>query len=149
MNGILTNSECWYGITEAEIQKLESLDITFFRNLFEVPHTVPTVGLYLETGSLSIHTILKVRRVLFLHFLVNLKPSEMLWKFFWAQWANPTKADWTLDVIKNLEEFGIVKNLEKIKSMSKSAFKKLVMKKAREFEFDRFLTLTLLKSENP
>ena len=47
------NSECWYGLKEAEIEKLESLDLTFFRNLFEVPHTVPTVGLYLKTGSLN------------------------------------------------------------------------------------------------
>ena len=147
LNGILTNSECWYGITDAEIQKLESLDITFFRNLFEVPNTVPTVGLYLETGSMSIQTIIKVRRVLFLHYLVNLKSSEMLSNFFWAQWEKPAKLDWTLDVKKNLEEFGILKSLENIKSMSKYSFKKLVMKKAKEFEFDRLLKIKVSKSK--
>ena len=71
----------------------------------------------------------------------------MLSKFFWAQWENPTKSDWTLDVMKNLEEFGIVKNLDKIQSMSKYSFKKLVMKKAREFEFDRFLNIKASKSK--
>ena len=147
LNGILTNSESWYGLKEAEVQKLESLDLTFFRNLFEVPHTVPTVGLYLETGSLSIHTIIKVRRLLFLQYLVKLKPSEMLSKFFWAQWENPTKSDWTVDVLKNLEEMNIVNDLTEIKSMSKFSFKKIVMKKAREYEFERFLNIKANKSK--
>ena len=147
LNGILTNSECWYGISEAEIKRLESLDLTFFRNLFEVPHTVPTVGLYLETGSLSIHTILKVRRLLFLQYLVKLKPSEMLSKFFWAQWNKPAKLDWTLDVIKDLEALGIVKSIDQIKSMSKYSYKKLVMKKAREFELNRCLEIKATKSK--
>ena len=44
-------------------------------------------------------------------------------------------------------QFGIVKNLDKIQSMSKYSFKKLVMKKAREFEFDRFLNIKASKSK--
>ena len=35
-NGILTNTESWYGLSDIEIKKLESVD------LFEVPHTVPS-----------------------------------------------------------------------------------------------------------
>ena len=106
LNGILTNSDSWYGIKEEEILELESLDLTFFRSLFEVPHTVPTVSLFLETGSFSIRTIIKVKRVIFLHYLVNLEKSEMLSKFFFAQWEKPAKSDWTVEVRKNLEETG-------------------------------------------
>ena len=57
LNGTLTNCESWYGISESEILELENMDLTFFRTLFEVPHTVPTVSLFLETGIFSIRTI--------------------------------------------------------------------------------------------
>ena len=82
LNGILTNCSSWYGLTETD---LESLDLAFFRNIFEVPHTVPSVSLFLETGSYSIRTIIKVRRIIYLHYLVKLEQSEMLSEFFFAQ----------------------------------------------------------------
>ena len=123
LNGILTNSESWYGLSDAEIKKLESVDLTFFRNLFEVPHTVPSVSLYLETGSMTIGTIIKVRRVIFLHYLLKLDQSEMLSKFFWAQWENPKKLDWTLEVMKNLQEIEVTTDLEEIMTMSKILLK--------------------------
>ena len=105
------------------LKKLESVDLTFFRNLFDVPNTtVPSVSLYLETGSISIGTIIKVRRVIFLQYLLKLDSSEMLSKFFWAQWENPIKFDWTLEVRKNLKEFGVTNNIEEIKIMSKYSF---------------------------
>ena len=90
LNGILTNCDSWYGLTESEILDLESLDLAFFRMLFEVPQTVPTVSLFLETGSYSIRTIIKVRRVIYLHYLLKLEDSEMLSKFFYTQWWEPS-----------------------------------------------------------
>ena len=71
----------------------------------------------------------------------------MLSKFFWAQWNKPAKLDWTLDVIKDLEALGIVKSIDQIKSMSKYSYKKLVMKKAREFELNRCLEIKATKSK--
>ena len=58
----------------------------------------------------------------------------MLSKIFWAQWGNPNKFDWTLEEIKNLKETEVTTDLEEIKSMSKNSFKRLVMKKAKEYE---------------
>ena len=84
LSSILTNSESWYGLTTSEIADLESLDLVFFRSLFQVPQTVPTVALFLETGSLTIGTILKMKRINYLHYLVKLDKSEMLSKFFFA-----------------------------------------------------------------
>ena len=46
----------------------------------------------------------------------------MLSKFFWAQWETPIKFDWTVEVRKNLIEFGVTNNLEEIKNMSKYSF---------------------------
>ena len=147
VNGTLTNSEVWYGLKPSEIQALENLDLSFFRNLFEVPHTVPSVSLLLETGSLSLGTIIKVRRLNFLHYLTKLKPTEMLHKFFLAQWNSPVKSDWTIEAKQNLEEFKITANLNEIEKMSKLTFKNLVKKKAKDYEFNRLMEIKIRKSK--
>ena len=85
LNGILTNCESWYGLTDTEVSQLESVDLQFFHSLFNVPRTVPTAGLYLETGCYRIGTVIKVRRLNFLHAMVRLNKSEMLSKVFHAQ----------------------------------------------------------------
>ena len=139
LNGILTNCDSWYGLTEEELMELESLDLAFFRNRFEVPHTVPTVSLFLETGCYSIRTIIKVRRIIYLHYILKLDNSEMLSRFFHAQWGNPVKSDWATEVKENLIELGLPTSLPVIKAMSKNAFKNLVKKHAKKFEFQRFL----------
>ena len=54
LNGILTNSESWYGLSKSEISQLEKVNLEFFRSLFNVPGTVPTAGIYLETGCYRI-----------------------------------------------------------------------------------------------
>ena len=130
-NGILTNCESWYGLTDTEVSQLESVDLQFFHYLFNVPRTVPTAGIYLETGCYRIGTVIKIRRLNFLHAMVKLKKSEMLSKFFHAQWENPVKSDWVLDAKKNLEEFELSLSLEEIQKMSTYQFKSLVKKEQK------------------
>ena len=147
LNGILTNCEAWYGIKKSEIAELEKLDMTFFRTLFQVPKTVPTASLFLETGCLRISTMIKVRRLNFLHYLVKLEKSEMLYKFFLAQWKHPVKSDWTDEVKQNLIEFGIPNQLDVLESMTKNSFKNLVKKQAKEFEFRSLKEIKQTKSK--
>ena len=79
LNGILYNSETWYGLKKAEIEEMENLDKDFIRSLFEVPFTAPVSSLFLETGCVSINTIIKARRINFLHYMLNLVPVEVDW----------------------------------------------------------------------
>ena len=148
LSAMLSNSESWYGLTKEEVEDLESVDLTLLRILFEVPHTVPTAALFLETGCLSIGTLIKCRRVNFLHYMVNLDDSDMLSEFFNTQWQHEVKNDWTSDVKKNLEEFGIPQNLDYLKGKSKESFNSLVKKKAREFEFNRLLNIKVTRAKS-
>ena len=59
VNGILTNSEVWYGLNQSEIQKLESVDKSFLRQTFRVSVSGPSEALYLETGLLPLGIIIK------------------------------------------------------------------------------------------
>ena len=119
INGYLTNSEVWYGLRTSEIQELENVDVTLLRMIFEVPHTVPTVSLFLETGCLTVGTIIKCCPLNFLHYLVTLEKTEMLYKFFIVQWNTEVKYDWTTEAKKNTLEFGLPQTLEFVGSKSK------------------------------
>ena len=76
INGILTNSEAWYGLKDSELEILESVDELFMRRILEVPSTCPKEMLYLELGCLPIRYIVSARRLLFLHYKVN--PVQIL-----------------------------------------------------------------------
>ena len=133
LNGILTNAEIWYGLSNAEIKELEDLDVSLLRKILKTKFSIPAEALYLELGCLNITTILKARRLNFLHYLVNRDESEMLYKFFSAQWNHPSENDWTTQARQDLADFGLEPDLNLIKSKSKWSFKTLIKIKAKEF----------------
>ena len=71
LSTVLTNIEVWYGLSKSEIEELEILDRVLLRHILGLPSSTPTEFLYLETGCLNIGTILKMRRVNFLHYLLQ------------------------------------------------------------------------------
>ena len=137
INGILTNCEIWYGVTEKEILKLEEIDNIFFRKLFRVPASCPKEALYLETGSIPIGIIVKMRRVTYLHHILTRSKDEMLSKFFYAQWYDPVKGDWTKQIKNDLCDLNIDDDISKIKNYSAFRFKNIVKQKGRQLALNR------------
>ena len=133
LNGILTNCGIWYGLTNSDIKEFEDLDLSLLRKIFKAPISTPKEAFFLELGILPIGVIIKARRIIYLHYLVTRRESEMLSQFFRVQWNDPSVGDWTETVQINLEEFGIPSNLEVIKSKSRESFKRLVKCKAQEY----------------
>ena len=85
----------------------------------------------MELGILNIETIVKARRLNYLHYLVTRNPEEMLLKKFNRQWKHPVAGDWVLQAKQDLEDFSISEDLDWIKSQSKYSFKTLVKRKAK------------------
>ena len=140
INSILVNAEIWYGISNSELEKLSKLDQTLLRKILNTQISTPIESLYLELGCIDIETLLKGRRLIYLHYLTQRKADTMLKRFFMAQWKYPSKGDWTEQIILDLDEFNISRDLEEIKSYSTYSFKKLVKRKAREVAFTKFMT---------
>ena len=135
LNSVLINLEVWGGLSQANIDQLESVDKTLMRRIFKLPDSTPITGLYLESGSLRIRTIIKARRINFLNYLLQLPKNEMLSKFFYTQWHHSSsKSDWTKQVKQDLINFEVPVELDLIKSKSVNSFKALTKKKAREYE---------------
>ena len=103
VNGVLFNTEVWYGLTQYNVEELEDVDKNLLRRILDTPISTPIESLYLEMGCIPLRFIIMGRRIMYLHYLINLDTEEMLYKFFIAQWENPVRNDWTETIKKDLE----------------------------------------------
>ena len=85
VNGILTNAEVWYALKNSEIHELEKLDILLLRRILSASTSSSKESLYLELGLIPIGTIIKARRLNYLHYLVSQPKQSMLYKVFKTQ----------------------------------------------------------------
>ena len=126
LNGILFNAEIWYGLTMSEVSEFEDLDRLLLRKLLQAQISTPKESYYLELGLIPIGEIIKARRIQYLHNLVTMDESEMLYHFLATQWTASTKGDWTETARKNMDEFGIPIDFNFLQSKPKEVFKTLV-----------------------
>ena len=123
LSSMLLNSEAWIGITQANIDELEQVDEILLRRILETPSTTPKPALYLELGCLPIRFVIMKRRLLYLHYLLNLNNDEMLSKVFWKMTKNLLKNEWILKAKENLAELNMDENnLDLIKHKKKTKF---------------------------
>ena len=141
INGILTNADVWYGLKQSEIEELEEVDKLLLRRVLGAPESSPIESLYLELGVTPIGIIIKARRVVYLHYLAQLKENEMLGKMFMTQWKFPAKDDWTTQVQKDLKDLEIDMSLGEIMKKSVYSFKRIVKIKAKEYTLDYLLNM--------
>ena len=139
LSALLTNAECWHGLTVSHINQLETVDKLLLRRILKTPSSTPTESMYLELGILRIGTIIKARRINFLHYLLRRNETEMIYQIFSVQWNQPTKNDWTYFVKQDLLDFRIESDLLNLKNISEWSFKNLVRKKANEYEFNELM----------
>ena len=85
-----------------------------------------TEAFFLEMGAIPIGVIIQARRINYLHSILRRDQSGKLYSFFLTQWYKPSKGDWTVQVQKDLEMFGIKCDFEYIRSKSKKALKNVV-----------------------
>ena len=135
LNGILTNLEVSYGLTEDEITKLEQMDEALIRAMLECPVSVPREMLYLEMGVTPIRYILMSRRLTFYKYILSQPEDALIRKFYQTQCAKPTKNDWCQTVQSNLETLKLSNSESEVRLMSKYLFKKAVNTAIRQEVF--------------
>ena len=136
LSSILCNSESWYNVTKAELDLIESVDIQFLRRILNVPKSTPKEMIYLELGCTPLRYIIKKRRILFLHYILNQDPKSMLSKFLMTQIKYKKKKDWCVQVFTDLKELEMDGDIKQIKSMKKLELKSILDKKIKEKVFE-------------
>ena len=148
VNGILTNAEIWYDLKPSEVKSLEDLDLSLLRKIFSTPVSCPKEALYLESGVISIGTLIKCRRIKYFHYLMNLNENSMLSKFFHAQLKFEAKNDWTVQVRRDFDDFSLSMESNYLKTKSKESFKVIVKTRALDYELNRLNNRKGTKTQN-
>ena len=133
VNGILFNSEIWYGVKECDITKLEKVDEYLLKGILKAHSKTSRAGLYLESGCIPLRFILKKRSVMYLYHILNRKSTELIRKVYEAQKRAPVKDDWVEQVENDLKELEI--NLGHLKNVKKNKFKKILKEKILQKSF--------------
>ena len=87
------SSESWVNLTKGDISELESCDNILLRRILKTGSKTPIPALYLELGVEPIRFILKRKRLMFLHHILNCEDDRLISQVFWAQEKNPVKND--------------------------------------------------------
>jgi hypothetical protein len=126
INAMLFSAECWYGVTNNQLVKLENVDLGFLRKLFKGHCKTAKEAYYLETGKIPPKFIIINRRLMFLKQILNSNKEGLLSRFFHLQKACPVKNDWVTQVEKDKDDIELFLSDNEIAEMSKNQFKKLV-----------------------
>ena len=128
-------------MSRAEEKQLDDLDRILLRRICNLPSSAPIPALYLETGAMRISTILKARRVNYLHYLAQLPYYDMLARFFRYQWGTAQEYDWCHQVRKDLNDLNLPTDLCLITLKSELSWKTLVKKQIKIYEFKELMKL--------
>ena len=139
INGTIYNSKIWYNLKQKEVDELERIDRQMVSTWLETPITTPKEAIFLELGIQPLGSIIKERRINFLHYLCTRKKESMLSKFFRMQWMKPSKGDWTTQVKQDLDDIKLNIELTEMKKIPKNKFKNLVKEKIKELTFSSLL----------
>ena len=150
INGNLCNSKVLYGLNKSHIEKLESVDVYLWRNIFGSMVTTPIESYYIETNTTPIRYIIMARRLIYYWTLLNKDDSELAKKAFFTQQSLPCKNDWVLQLKTDLNDCRITLSEEEIKCMKKEKFKSIVKKQVKTLTKEYLIGLRSKhsKSEN-
>ena len=138
---LLTNSETWLRLTQGDMKRLEKIDQSFIRRIFQVPTSTPIAFLYLETGCIPIRYVIKMRRVMYLHHILTRREDALITRAFWAQVHKPLKNDWCNVVTEDLQLIGLGHlSYDNIQNMGQDALRKILKSKVNEAAFIQLRT---------
>ena len=132
LGSILTNIEVAYNLTITEVEKLEKCHEMGLRKLLNLPSKTPKQMLYFLTGSTPVRFVIKRRRLVYLHHIINQNEETLLRTFFEHQMLTRKTKDWASQILKDLSDFGIDPNLEEIRLVKEDKWKELIKNKTTE-----------------
>ena len=83
--GLLFNSECWTNICNPEIDRLEKLQLRFYRTILSVGTGCPRPIIYWDTGGMMMKYRIIKRKLLFFHHLATLSTGSLAKEIFEVQ----------------------------------------------------------------
>ena len=147
LSSILSSSEAWYNVTQTDINALEKCDESLIRKILGCSRQVPSELLYLSLGILPIRYLIMIRRIMYLHHILQQRNCQtLLYQFFEAQCNVPKNKDWVTQVKSDLTEIEMTQDFNKIEFLTENKLQKIVKEKVKKIAFI-FLNMKKERSE--
>ena len=88
--------------------------------------------LYLETRQIPVKIIISIRRILYLHNILNRHEDQLVRRIYSAMKESPVKGDWIVMVKDDISSLNMTFSDDDISAMGKIDFKVLVKRNMRE-----------------
>ena len=132
---MLFNSEAWYHLTNAELDLLETVDLSLLRQMLKAPKGTPKEMIYLELGLVPFRDLIRGRRLGFLHSILHEDSKSLVNKFFQTQLKHRTKKDWVTTVLDDLDRLNLIKlSFQNIQIINKTKYTNIKMFTEKSFE---------------
>ena len=131
LSSVLLNSEAWVNYTDKDIRILEKCDEILLSKVLEYEANTSNAIKYLDLGILPIQYEIMRRKLAFLQYLLQQDKESMIYKILKATNEDPSKNDFVQTCKKYLKSLDIDLSFEKIGTMSKMSWKKLLKEKTR------------------
>ena len=105
---LLSCSEAWYNVSEADLGQIEQVDKSLWCNLLEVARTVPYDLLCLELGVEPLRFLIMRKRLIYLQHILKQKESSLVRQFLITQSLNPRRKDWVTTIKQDLQHLEII-----------------------------------------
>ena len=86
---LLTNAETWNKITKRNLHDLEVIQATTIKRLLRLPNGTPTNGLRNELGILTVESQIIIKKLLFLHRVINMEDDKLVRRVMMKQKEQP------------------------------------------------------------
>ena len=140
-NGMLFSTEAWLSITDAEMDRIEQVDLALFRTLMDGHSKCSKVLTYLEFGLLSCCHLITIRRLMFHQHILTRGEDETIWKVCMKQKEHNAKGDWIQMLFKDVEFIQVDMDENTIVSSSKEEYRKIIKTQVQASAFKSYMQL--------
>ena len=138
-NGMLFSTEAWSSISDKEMDRMEQVDVALLKTLIKGHSKCNKAFYYLEFGVIPIRFMIRNRRLMFHQHLISREDKETIKKVYLKQKDCPIKGDWYNMLVKDFEVIGEDMCDEKVKSIAKEDYRKIVKEKIQVSAFKYLL----------
>ena len=132
LSSVLFNSQSWSRLSKKEVDKLKGCQISFLKRVMQAPKSTPNSITLCELGILPIEFEISSRKLMFLHHILNLDPTDPVKLVYYEQLKYEFEENWANEVKKIREYINLPSDDDSIRELSKSSWKNKVDIKIKE-----------------
>ena len=110
--------------------------------MMHAPTSTPNTITFVETGILSIQSMIHIKQLSFLHHILQLTPDNVVNQVYQQQLKYPSEPNWANTVKSIRKKYNIEEEDETIKEMTKCEWKGIIKKKIQNYAFQELITST-------